>query len=90
MGFYQVVSSFYTGCGQYEDESIRGIMIYLHLSELFDFHKSKTTDFGIPIPNVKKFFKSYIDDWNALIKEKGPMLNDMVELYINSKCDYII
>jgi hypothetical protein len=91
MGFYQIVSTIYEDSEKFEESSVRGLMINTHLDFVFPFHKEIVEKHKLPIPNVKKLFKSYIDDWNILIKKEEPHLQELIDnLTYEKSWSYII
>jgi len=92
IGFYQLVGVFVNNSDIYDDEAVRGLMIYAHLIELLNYHHNMAITNKLTQPNkfTKKFYKEYIKDWETYIKTKASALENLANIYVSKRIDYII
>lgn len=97
MGFYSVLTQVYHDSARFEDPALANLIVMEHLNFLVGFHKAKMEKEGMKPPELKEFYKKYIDEWNAFIISKEQHLKGVVEGFFNMKknkkkkeYDYII
>jgi len=93
MGFYESMSSVYLGSFTFEDEVESALLVKAHLHELIGFHKKFAEKYGIPLPELDKYYKAYLEEWNTVIMSREKDFENLIKNYEKSKkkeeIDYI-